>query len=293
MSAGMDAELNANAVKAGAGAERGESISALAKWLKTAPGRYVTEWEQAQFDTLVADVFGYNAVQLGLPQMNTLRANRMPLTCVAAERFPERSEGAVAQADGEAGAYRHSQVVSTLEELPFAAQSLDLVVLPHVLEFAEDPHQVLREVERVLIPEGQIVISGFNPVSLWGARQALGRLFDSHYLPPQGSFLTLPRVKDWLKLLSFEINRGNYGCYRPPVGSEKWIARCRFMEKAGNRWWPICGAVYVISAIKRVRGMRLIGPVWKETRSTVPALTPAAAPSVPVELVRAAGTLHG
>jgi ubiquinone/menaquinone biosynthesis C-methylase UbiE len=61
-------------------------------------------------------------------------------------------------------------------ELPFATQSLDLVVLPHVLEFAAEPHQVLREVERVLIPEGQVIICGFNPSSLWGMRQVAGRL---------------------------------------------------------------------------------------------------------------------
>ncbi|WP_223717365.1 class I SAM-dependent methyltransferase, partial [Escherichia fergusonii] len=59
--------------------------------------------------------------------------------------------------------------------LPFPANSLDLVVLPHALELASDPHETLREVERVLVPEGRVVILGFNPASLWGLWQRAGR----------------------------------------------------------------------------------------------------------------------
>jgi ubiquinone/menaquinone biosynthesis C-methylase UbiE len=62
------------------------------------------------------------------------------------------------------------------DALPFDSASLDLVVLPHTLELASDPHQTLREVERVLVPEGRVVIVGFNPASLWGLRQGLGRV---------------------------------------------------------------------------------------------------------------------
>lgn len=75
--------------------------------------------------------------------------------------------------------------------------------------------------------------------------------------------VSLARLKDWFKLLSLEVDRGRYGCYAPPCRTEKWLARWRFMEKAGDRWWPVCGAVYVVSAVKRVAGMRLIGPAWK------------------------------
>ena len=72
-----------------------------------------------------------------------------------------------------------------------------------------------------------------------------------------------PRLKDWLRLLSFEIDSIRYGCYRPPLTSAKAFERGQFLERAGDRWWPICGAVYVLSAIKRVRAMRLVGPSWK------------------------------
>ena len=146
-------------------------------------------------------------------------------------------------------------------ELPFASESIDLIVLPHVLEFAADPHQILREIDRVLRPEGRLVISGFNPASLWGARQYISRLIGSPYLPRDGQFISLIRIKDWLQLLNFSMDRGHFGCYKLPLSGESGMARMDFMEPAGNRWWPIFGAVFLVSAIKRQQGIRLIGRV--------------------------------
>lgn len=166
-------------------------------------------------------------------------------------------------------------VVNDFAELPFASQSLDLVVLPHVLEFATEPHQVLREVERVLIPEGQVIVVGFNPASLWGARQIAGRLTGAHFLPLDGEFISLPRLKDWLKLLNMEVDRGHFGCYAPPCATDKWLNRFSFMESVGDRWWPYLGAVYAVQAIKRVKGMRLIGPAWKRQTISAPRAVPA------------------
>jgi SAM-dependent methyltransferase len=167
-------------------------------------------------------------------------------------------------------------VLNRYDELPFATQSIDLVVMPHILEFAAEPHQVLREVDRVLVPEGHVVITGFNPLSLWGVRQWLTRLGMQPYLPREGQFIGLPRVKDWLKLLSFEVNRGRFGCYLPWVRSDRWLQRWRFMDKAGDRWWPVLGSIYMVTAVKRVRGMRLVGAVRKRVEVLRPALAPAA-----------------
>jgi len=244
----------------------GESIIALSNWLESPPGRYVLAWEQREYDALVADIFGFNAVQIGLLELPALRGNRMPFVFAAGEW----TGGATATRDGAPRA----QLLCNLDELPFPSQSLDLVVLPHALEFAEDPHRVLREVERVLMPEGQVVISGFNPISLWGARQLVGRTFGSPFLPTEGQFLALPRLKDWLKLLGFDVNRGHFGCYRPPFASERWQGRFGLMERAGTRWWPFCGAVYLVHAIKRVHGIRLIGLARKERKLQPAALQP-------------------
>ena len=152
--------------------------------------------------------------------------------------------------------------------LPFPENSLDLVLLPHTLELSPDPHVTLREVERVLVPEGRVVICGLNPASLWGLRQRRGRFcqrlgFGELFLPPGVEMIGFWRLRDWLRLLGFEVESGRFGCYRPAVRSENWLRRCAWMDQAGDRWWPILGNVYFLVAVKRVRGMRLLGPAWK------------------------------
>jgi SAM-dependent methyltransferase len=206
----------------------------------------------------VSDIFGFNALQIGLPQLDFLAENRIALRQKVGE---PRDDGAV-------------DVRCALPALPFASASVDLVVLAHVLEFHEHPHELLREVERVLIPEGQVVIVGFNPFSLWGLRRRLPRCPDG--APWEGRYIGLPRLKDWLKLLSFEIDRGHFGRYAPPFGSARWLDACRWMERAGDRWWPVAGGVYSIRAIKRVHGMRLVKPNWRKAAAARKALTPVA-----------------
>jgi SAM-dependent methyltransferase len=223
------------------------------RWLASPPGRYVLAWEQAHLDAAVADIFGFHAVQCGEPALDALRANRMP------HRVRVLLPGDPLPTPGGASIVR----VEHVEELPFESQSVDLVVLPHALEFAADPHQALREVDRVLRPEGRLIVTGFNPVSLWGARQAAGRGWRTPFLPREGHFIGVPRLRDWCKLLGLEMDRARYGCFRPPCRTDLWLERTGFMERAGDRWWPVCGAVFVAAAVKRVRGMRLVGPAWR------------------------------
>ena len=246
-----------------------KSIIALDAWLQTPAGAYVRAWEQARLDDLTADIFGYNAVQIGLPQIDALAANRMPNKWQAATRASSLDQLALAVGG------KQIAVALDFAELPFASQSVDLIVMPHVLEFAAEPHQVLREVERVLIPEGQVIICGFNPASMWGLRQGVGRLTGKHYLPVAGEFISMPRMKDWLKLLNLRVSRSHFGCYAPPCRSVKWLNRFSFMEPAGQRWWPYFGAVYMVHAIKRVKGVNLIGPAWNKKSAAAPQAVPA------------------
>jgi SAM-dependent methyltransferase len=246
-----------------------QSIIALDDWLQSPPGAYVRAWEQQCLDRLTADIFGYNALQIGLPQIDALAASRMPNKWRAATR------SATAVPPALPGDARQIAVALDFAELPFASQSLDLVVMPHVLEFAAEPHQVLREVERVLIAEGQLIICGFNPASLWGARQALGRVLHSPYLPAAGEFISMPRMKDWLKLLNLGVSRSHFGCYAPPCRSARWLQRFEFMERAGQRGWPYLGAVYMVHAIKRVKGGTIIGPAWSRRTAGAPKAVPA------------------
>jgi SAM-dependent methyltransferase len=234
------------------------SVQSLSEWFATPQGGYVLAREQEFFDRTVSDIFGFNALQLGLPDHDFLRGNRMPL------RF---------SAGNQAG----NAVRLICTELPFDCDSLDLVVLPHVLEFAEHPHQVLREVARVLMPEGNLIVSGFNPRSLWGLRKSLGGLRrtqgSKQGYPWSGHFIALPRLKDWLALLGFEVVAGRFAAYAPPFRQTKWLDRFAFMEAAGDRWWAVSGGVYFLHAVKRVHGMRLIKPQWNEglVRKLMPA----------------------
>ena len=206
-------------------------------------------------DLAVADIFGFHALQLGLSEIDALGANRMPHRWLATSAPSPRAE-----------------FVADFSALPFPANSLDLVVLPHALELAPDPHTTLREVERVLVPEGRVVICGLNPASLWGLRQRRARLyhrlgFGKLFLPQAGEFIGYWRLRDWLRLLDFEVEVGRFGCYRPTFSSERGLQRLEWMERAGDRWWPIFGAVYFVVAVKRVRGMTLLSPGWKSSRA--------------------------
>lgn len=241
--------------------------SSWEKWLQSPPGRYVLGWEQQCFDQIVGDVFGFHALQIGLPQINALSENRMPLHALLLHANDNREY---------ANRFHWHLIEGSYSELPFANESIDLVVLPHVLEFAADPHQILREVDRVLRPEGRLVISGFNPASLWGARQYLSRLVGSPYLPRDGQFISLIRVKDWLQLLNYSLDRGHFGCYKFPLHGESAMNRMNFLEPMGNRWWPIFGAVFLVSAIKRHKSMRLVGKVQSVRIPAVTQLSPVA-----------------
>lgn len=242
----------------------------MQQWLETPPGRYLLAWERAEFDRAVADIFGYHALQLGLPWLDTLAANRMPHKWLAID---DSMHGEAAE--------RKPALVTDFAALPFEENSIDLVVLPHSLELNTDPHATLREVERVLVPEGKVVICGLNPASFWGLRQRRAHLyrrlgFGQLYLPDAGEFIGYWRLRDWLRLLSFEVESSSFGCYRPAMFTEKWLNRYEWMDRAGERWWPIFGAAYFLVAVKRVRGARLIGPAWKSAKSIATAPVPLA-----------------
>ena len=219
-------------------------------WLDTAIGRHIRAWEQRQVNQLVSNVFGYHAVQVGLADWDLLRKNRIMHKWYTQQRANPSME-------------RPNKLLAQPEALPFETQSIDLIVLPHVLENAYDPHQILREVERVLLPEGHMVLTGFNPLSLWGLRERLIGL-EPRLPAPVGHWVSPYRLGDWLELLSFDMEDSFLGGYIPYCEQPHWIRRWQFMEYLGPRWWPIGGAVYVIRAVKRTSGMRMVGLDWSK-----------------------------
>ena len=226
----------------------------LCAWFQQSPGRTLLAHESHALRAVWPTLFSRVAVQLGgVGAVDLLQDCNAQVRAVL--DLPDVSGTCNEQA---------SRVHATLEALPFEARSVDIMLLPHALDFSEDPHQVLREVSRVLTPEGHVLILGFNPFSLWGLWRLLRR---RNYAPWCGRFLQLSRIKDWLKLLDFELVRGSMLYYRPPLSSETAMERLRFLDKAGDRWWPLAGAVYLLVAKKRVVGMTPLRPEWRTAQA--------------------------
>jgi SAM-dependent methyltransferase len=215
-------------------------------WFNSTLGQYLLAREQAMYDAVVGDIFGFNALQLGLSQLDALKNSRIPHLL----RVGNREGDALCESD----------------YLPFAESCIDLVCLPHVLEFSRNPHQTLREAERVLVPEGHLIITGFNPISAWGLKQTLSKNdSDADNYPWNGHFFTLSRIKDWLALLGLEFVRGSMHCYQAPINDEQWLKRFEFTDRLGEKWWPMMGGLYFIVAKKRVVNMHLLKPSWKKS----------------------------
>lgn len=228
----------------------------LPEWLRTTLGQSLIGAEYECLENLLNGYFGPVAVQIGEREFESfVKLSDAVFAYTASMEAPEGPDPA-------------TDLRCVPEQLPFEAKSVGLVVLPHVLEFSDYPHQILREVERVLMPEGHVVVLGFNPFSLWGVAGLFGR----RRMPWNGQFSSLTRVKDWLKLLNFELVAGRMIYHRPPVQSDRIRRRLRFLESAGDRWWPLGGAVYAVVARKREIGVTPLHPEWKKRSKLSPGL---------------------
>ncbi len=142
-------------------------------------------------------------------------------------------------------------VVAWHDDLPFRSGSVDTVVVVHQLEFEPDPHRLLREVERILSPEGHVLILAFNPLSLWGLGRVAGPLRGGQ--PPWcGHYYTGKRLRDWCRVLGLEHRQHERLFFRPPVQRIGIQQRLQRLERLGRRFWPIFGGVHAELSRKRV-----------------------------------------
>lgn len=226
----------------------------LCQWFASPLGQSLLEHENAALERVLPNLFGYHLVQLG----ETCEADLM-----ASSRIGHRVKFALTPQS----ALTPNRLICASSHLPLDANSVDVVLLPHVLEYEEEPHDLLRESERILIAEGHVVILGFNPISLWGLRHLL--LAWRERPPWSGHFYRAARVKDWLALLGFEIVKYESLYHRPPFRSGRLLHKLKFLDKLGKHLFPWMGGVYMIVAKKRVFPVTPVKMQWRIRRGLI------------------------
>lgn len=244
---------------------RGDAPVMLGAWLNRWPGRMLLETEAGEFGRILPDLFGFHLLQLGaIGNVDLLEASRIRhrivLDCLLAPDDPRLA------ADG----------YCDPEHLPLAQDAIDVVVLPHVLEFTPDPQQVLREVERVLVSGGHVVITGFNPRSLFGLFRPVLGLWRK---PPwNGRFLSLSRLKEWLNVLGFEVLDSRCLVYRPLWRRLASNPRFAALDVCGQWLLPAFGGNYVVVARKSAGAMITLPGRAGRRRNLIPKPLPQPTP---------------
>ncbi len=221
------------------------------EWFKSPLCQYLLNLEYGYINPVVMDTFGFYAIQMGNFDIDFLDHSRIP------NKFSLNSN--------------HADLMASNEALPFEEASVDLIIAPHILEQMAEPYELLKEIHRVLMPEGRLIISGFNPMSLWGIKRLLS--FDIDY-PWNTKFIPLSKIKEWLPIIGLEMVEGKMGCYVPPIQQSSWLKKLYAMEKLGDRWWPMLGGFYFLVIQKRVHGMTPIRPLWKKKLIKTPVYSP-------------------
>lgn len=231
------------------------SLRAASDWLATSLGQALLAQEARVVEEVFDGMFGEQMLQLGLwGESNTFMryARTQRQSCIA--DWPGAAPGAAP------GAIGH------LHRLPVASNTIDVVLLPHTLDYSDDrSHAILREVDRVLTPHGHVVILGFKPGGLWGLR----RLVPGAGIPP-GSVHPISdrRLTDWLQLLDMRINSAHRYFFRWPLPGNKGGSSAEW-ESRGRRFWPELAACYMLSAQKRVVTMTPLKNPWRSRPKVV------------------------
>jgi len=225
----------------------------LSAWFARIPGALLAREERRLVEGLLPRMFGYHIVQIGSTDGEPLYGTS-PISHRILAGVGEESVG---------GMTLHCAT----DNLPFQAESLDVVILPHTLEFSATPHKLLRECERILIGEGHLIILGFNPWSLYG----LWRLFLAWRGEPpwNGHFYRHARIKDWLSLLDLELVGTERCFFRPPLRHPRLLNRLGFVEKLGGYCWSYFGGVHIMVARKHVAPLTPLRPSWRDRRAVV------------------------
>lgn len=226
----------------------------LKRWFTGNTGQSLLLLEKEHINRILPNLFGYHIIQLGMLDKNGL---------CDASRISHKIMFDIAPQDE----VQPERLICESSHLPFQSNSVDVVLLPHVLEFEADPHSTLREIERILIGEGHVIILGFNPLSLWGLWRVL--LAWREEPPWCGHFFRSARLCDWLGLLGFDMVSNHTLYFRPPFRSRRMTNRLSFMEKLGKYLCPWFGGVFIIVAKKRLLPLTPVKAQWRVRRNLI------------------------
>ena len=234
------------------------------EWLQTPLGDALLQQESRVVEEALDGIFGEECLQLGLwGERRTFTRFTRTQRCALINETPEGRPVAVGD----------------FHRLPVESDSIDAVLLPHTLDFNDRPHEVLREVDRVLRANGHIVILGFKPAGLWGLR----RLIPGAGMPPGADHLISERrLRDWLMLLDMRIQGGQRYFFRWPLPRRK-VGSSQRWERRGQALWPELAACYMLTAQKRVSTLTPVRPLWRRKPKVVAGL---AEPSTRVSRIR-------
>ena len=239
-----------------------KTVPDLQAWWTSPLGQTFLNEQKRLLDGELQDLFGFYLVQMSVdPSQDVTRSSRI------GHRInlypPSRAARTSARALEATGSGRLSPLVAEQHQLPLPDESVDLVVLHHLLDFSQRPHQILREVQRILIPRGQVIVIGFNPRSPWGFWGRLLCLFSSRPLWRRQN-LHLNRLKDWCDLLDLELVSLQRGFYQLPVQHKGLLRGLRFFDSWGARVNFPGGGFYLLQACKQVTGAIAIRPDWED-----------------------------
>ncbi len=193
------------------------------------------------FDAFAERVFGFYTLSFELGGLHTTAQSTIGNVIRVGARAPISEAGKV-----QGGVGVGMGIELDLHDWPFQNDALDYIVLPHVLEFSQDPHAVLREAARCLRPGGSMAITAFNPNSVLGFQAGHTEL--GH----RNTWLTRSRLIDWLQLLNLHTDRGAFGQWRPIHSPEHSFQRWAWLDSAGERWWPQLANVFALRVVKRL-----------------------------------------
>ncbi len=229
-----------------------QSSADMDNWYESPLGIYLAQDIKHYLDQILATSFGYYAIQLG--------SNPLPQELLSGCRVKHVFHL------GQHQQHQHADINPGL--LPIATDSTDLVILNHTLSQFADPHALLREVDRVLIPDGKLIIIDFNPVSLWGVRH----LFQSwlEEAPWGGHYYTARRLKDWTSLLGFDL-LNHYRCgYVLPINFKGLIEKSRVISKFFGRWVKFSAAINILEFEKNTIPLTPYRKRWVRQRILSP-----------------------